>query len=434
MAHKIDSPAARAKLAARRAPYFHKVRPQHFLGFRFMTEGAAGTWVAKVEATGGKVLTCSLGRFDEVDDKGRFAAALVKAEAWFTELAAGATEVQVLPSRVTMLQALREYATWCRTTVDTTKDKAERKAEAKASAAEARFKQLVIPFKLADGTAWVDKPLNAITPADYREWRAWAAAVPVKARGKKGGAAARRRTGATMNRDIAQFRAALNMAREHHTGHEGKHVIGQSWKKPLARNLKADESRGEWVYLDEAERAELRAGAAEAAPELVPFVEAMLAAPLRPGAWTSLQVRDYHRKTHSVTVRDDKAGAGRVVALPDDEGTRKLFTDAVAGRIGALPLFCDAEGQQWSGDSWNKAFKRAAKAAGLSKALSMYCLRHTLLTDLITAGAPIGAVAKVAGTSVAIIEKHYLHLQADAVRTMLALRLPPAQREQRLAA
>jgi hypothetical protein len=46
MAHKIDTPAARAKLAPRRAPYWHKVRPNHFVGFRYMTEGAAGNWVA----------------------------------------------------------------------------------------------------------------------------------------------------------------------------------------------------------------------------------------------------------------------------------------------------------------------------------------------------------------------------------------------------
>ncbi|MGH8225935.1 MAG: hypothetical protein ACRER1_07275 [Gammaproteobacteria bacterium] len=42
-----------------------------------------------------------------------------------------------------------------------------------------------------------------------------------------------------------------------------------------------------------------------------------------------------------------------------------------------------------------------------------YTLRHSTITDLVTGGLDLMTVAQVSGTSAAMIEKHYAHLQRE---------------------
>ena len=42
-----------------------------------------------------------------------------------------------------------------------------------------------------------------------------------------------------------------------------------------------------------------------------------------------------------------------------------------------------------------------------------YTLRHSAITDLVTGGLDLLTVAQLAGTSVAMIERHYGHLRGD---------------------
>ena len=59
--------------------------------------------------------------------------------------------------------------------------------------------------------------------------------------------------------------------------------------------------------------------------------------------------------------------------------------------------------------------------AGLPAATTAYAMRHSAITDLVTGGLDLLTVAQLSGTSVAMIEKHYGHLQADHAVAALAL-------------
>jgi site-specific recombinase XerD len=48
-------------------------------------------------------------------------------------------------------------------------------------------------------------------------------------------------------------------------------------------------------------------------------------------------------------------------------------------------------------------------------------LRHSTITDLVTGGLDLFTVAKISGTSVAMIEKHYGHLQREHARQALKM-------------
>jgi site-specific recombinase XerD len=51
--------------------------------------------------------------------------------------------------------------------------------------------------------------------------------------------------------------------------------------------------------------------------------------------------------------------------------------------------------------------------AELPANVTAYTLRHSVITDLIVSGLDVLTVARLSGTSVLMIEKHYGHLRAE---------------------
>ena len=75
-------------------------------------------------------------------------------------------------------------------------------------------------------------------------------------------------------------------------------------------------------------------------------------------------------------------------------------------------IFIRGNGEPWEKESWKK-FKAIAKSAGVTSEATLYCIRHSVITDMIEQGTDYGTVAILAGTSVRIIEKNYRHLTAS---------------------
>src|SRR5690606_14249632 len=103
-----------------------------------------------------------------------------------------------------------------------------------------------------------------------------------------------------------------------------------------------------------------------------------------------------------------------------------LSRDAVAhlkecakGKLPGAWLIARADGSQWKKEAWRDEVKAAARKARLPKATVAYTLRHSVITDLVTGGLDLFTVAKLAGTSVVMIEKHYGHLQREHARSAL---------------
>ncbi|MEZ5740681.1 MAG: hypothetical protein R3E68_15315 [Burkholderiaceae bacterium] len=51
---------------------------------------------------------------------------------------------------------------------------------------------------------------------------------------------------------------------------------------------------------------------------------------------------------------------------------------------------------------------------------SAYTFRHSVITDLVIGGLPLLTVAQLSNTSVAMIERHYGHLNEDQATEALA--------------
>ncbi|MDO6416090.1 tyrosine-type recombinase/integrase [Sphingomonas sp. BIUV-7] len=209
---------------------------------------------------------------------------------------------------------------------------------------------------------------------------------------------ARDRSPATVNRDMAMLRAALNRVLA--PGAPGTEAAWQEALKPI-RNA----HRRRTVYLDRDQRRQLL-DCIE--PEAVPFVRTLCVLPLRPGAVAGLEVADFDCRTSELSVGRDKSGKSRRLQLP--HAVAQLFLAQTAARPPRAPLFARLNGKPWNKDSWKRPIARAATQAGMPTGTTAYALRHSTITDLVNSGLPLLTVAQISDTSAEMIERHYGHL------------------------
>ena len=134
--------------------------------------------------------------------------------------------------------------------------------------------------------------------------------------------------------------------------------------------------------------------------------------PLRPGALAALKAGDFDKRTSELTIGKDKTGKARRIQLP--AGAAALLTAQSKSKLPAAPLFTRGNGKAWDKNSWKLPIGAAVKAAGLPGDATAYTLRHSTITDLVSAGLPLLTIAQISGTSAEMIERHYGHLASDA--------------------
>lgn len=385
MATKIKTVEARARLKPRREPYWESLRRGCYVGFRKMTTGSVGTWVARWrdEATG-KQHYNSLGEFEHLPPSDRRDAAVQAAEQWLQHVGAGGST-----EATTVRGACEAYVTHLR----------GQRREATAADAEKRFERWVYSDKTLSRLE-----LTKLMPKHMAGWRKHLTETPVK--GKNG--AERQRSTSAINRDMTAFRAALNHALELRLV-----VSDAAWRTALKPHESASGRREQ--YLDKAQRQKLIAAAA---PDVAALLQGLAMVPLRPGALALRDVGDLNKKLATLRVGKDKAGRDRVLPLPPAAVT--FFAAKARGALPTAPLLRQANGKRWNKDAWKWLIKDAVKAARLPRATTAYTMRHSVITDLVVGGLDLMTVAQLSGTSIVMIQKHYGHLRAEHARQALA--------------
>lgn len=376
MALDLSKVGNRERLTVQREPHWQRLRAGCFLGFRPSKRGGKGTWIARVyDEDTNKYQIKSLGDFGTLPGNEMFAAAKKKAEK-LAELVESGGEIRAKIETVS--DACREYA----------KDRPE---------AEQRFKRYVYEDAIAK------VKLDKLRRRHVKEWRERLAAKPaLVSRRKKGDPVERERAPSTVNRDMAVLRAALSRVLSPVAPNSEA-----AWQEGLKAIPNANGRRT--LYLDRTQRKKLIDSTdAEAAP----FVRALCLLPLRPGAMAALTAGDFDKRTSELTIGKDKIGKPRRIQLPQ-EAARLLATQA-KNKLPAAPLFMRANGKAWDKDSWKRPITAAVAAAELPADATAYTLRHSTITDLVSAGLPLLTIAQISGTSAEMIERHYGHLASDA--------------------
>lgn len=372
----------REALRARREPYWHRLRPGCFVGYRPSAKGGAGTWIARAydEDQRGYRLK-ALGSFGDHAASVRFALSKHAAEAFAGDVARGGIADEKIE---TVADACRKFA----------------KGNDEAGS---RFSRYVY----SDPIAKVE--LAKLRRRHLVGWRERLEATPaLVSRSKKGDPVTRPRSAATLNRDMAVLRTALGKVLS-----LGAPNTEAAWQEPLRPVKNAVKRRT--LYLNRDQRRKLLEHVGD---EAEPFVRALCLLPLRPGAVAALTVSDFDKRTSELTIGKDKAGNGRRIVVPP--AAAQLFTAASKRKLPAVALFTRPNGKAWDKETWKGPIADAAKVARLPSGVVAYTLRHSVITDLVTAGLPLLTVAQISGTSADMIEKHYGHLVRDAAVEALA--------------
>jgi integrase len=369
--NRIVSKTDRLKLKPRREPYWARLNTGCYLGYRKLKNGE-GTWVARWRDEEGKQRYRALNYYESYD------AAAKEADKWFNNNKSG-----IVPDKLRVSEICEQYVEHLRI----------HKSLNSAKDADGRFNRLVYnrefgnieldKLRSIDVTKWLNLQIADIDPEDVEELR----------KAKVGG-----------NRNLTSLKAALNFA------YRNRLVGSDAGWKPVLRFSNVNRRREYFLTL--AERRRLL----NACPEdLRRFVTALLLTGARPGEISEVKLADFD-KSQGTLVLQGKTGR-RIVSL--STSAVKFFIECCKGKIGNTLIFTRSDGMQWKKDFWKKLFKKAVQQAGLPDDIVLYSLRHCAISEMISGGVDSFLVAKLTGTSTAMIDQHYGHLRHDKTREKL---------------
>jgi integrase len=337
------------------------------MGFRKIAADT-GSWIARLrnDQPLPRYVYKSLGM---VTDQNDHEAARIAAVEWKKGREAG-----VADDRKTVEDVCKQYV----------EDRREEKGEACAHDAEKRFERTVY------GKPFGSIPLTKLRTPRIKEWR--------EGLGLSKGSS---------NRTLTALKAALNLAVSNRLVHS---VVAQEWGDVKAY---ANATSRRTLFLDLRQRRRLLK---EAEGALQDLMEAAALTGARAGELVSAVRSQFDARLKTISLKG-KVGARTIPLSPS---ALKLFNRLAKGKLPLAPLLTRDDGKPWGHSDWDELVRAAAERAKLPKGVCLYTLRHSFITQAITDGMTTLDVARLCGTSVGMIEKHYGHLVADAARKRLA--------------
>jgi integrase len=373
----ISSVSGRQKLDPRGAAYFEKIATGRYLGYRVNPSGG-GTWLLRTTDKNKKHTHHTIGELTEFEEKDRYTQALKYANKYW-----GMKEKGIEATGTTVAEVCEAYVKYLEV----------EKGKASAYDAQGRFRRHVYEKPIAKVA------IQKLTTADVKAWHLGMA----KTTSDDPNLIALAKDGA--NRNLNSFKAALNYA------YKLMSVVSDdgAWKRVTAFRGVA---RRRETYLTDSEVNALLTACPE---DLRVLVEGLFLTALRPGELAAVAVADFNREHGTLNIRTSKTGA-RLVTL--SSAAVEFFALQAKGKLPTAPLVARQDGSYWNKDAWKKIFKAAAIQIRKPE-LVIYSLRHTAISRLIGGGVDSFLIARLAGTSVAMIEKHYGHLRHDETRQKL---------------
>jgi integrase len=223
-----------------------------------------------------------------------------------------------------------------------------------------------------------------------------------------------------MSDDLAEWRATLPPRYAHKVMGALSQVLaaGVRWRL-LERNPAVDagenpepEPRAVRAYT----LAELDAIAAELSAPYAPLPAFAAATGLRPEEWSALERRHVDRARRVVRVEQKNVDAAVVPGGKTTNSVREVpltgralaAHDELPPRLDTPLLFPAPEGGPLNPDNFRKReWAPAVEASGVAKPARPYDLRSTFASNALVAGVTVFELARVMGTSVRMIERHY---------------------------
>ena len=284
---------------------------------------------------------------------------------------------------MTVAEACRQYV----------EDRRARKGELSANDAEGRFKRHVYDAEMGKfelsrlKAAQIEKWLRGLIRKDDEDQDA------------------ERRSKDSANRDLSAVKAALNLAFR-----SGLVASDAQWR--MVRSFDEVARRRE-RFLTLAQRRRLFAAAS---PDLKRLIKAIALTGARPGEIANATVGGFDPRAGTL-VLSGKTGRR---TIPLSAEATAYFKSTVSDRKRSDPLMAREDGSAWHRFAWRDGMRVAVAAARLPDDVVLYSIRHAAISEMLTAGLDPLSVARLAGTSVTMISKHYGHLVQDHIRAQLS--------------
>lgn len=384
MADDIKTASGRKALKPRGAPFWTKRKNGCFIGYRKLTEGT-GTWLARWRGEDGKQHYNPIGgRLD--DDRETFDDVAKLADEWFNQCETGSHEV------ITIKTACARYVEHLRVS-----KKTKEQGQKAAADAAGRFKRLV------DSAQIGRIELGKLKTAHLKSWLD----DQIKDAGAdKHDPDAERRNRDSANRNLRTIKAALNFAYK-----QGLAASTTPWDRV---EQFADVAQRRERFLTAAERKRIYAASS---PELKRLIAALMETAARPGELASCIVGDLDQHNQTLVLRG-KTGR-RIVPLSTN--AFRHFKQCAGKRNADEPLIARENGSAWDRYSWRDSFQEARTAANIVNAdeVVIYSLRHCAISEMIIKGMDILTVARLAGTSIEMVNSNYGHLEPTHAKKQL---------------
>ena len=372
MAQLIDTKAKRDRLEKRREPYWHKVILGGYLGYRVGSLG--GSWIARYRDENGKQHYKSL-ELPSHYALNEFDCAIGEAKGWFDSLHQG---YRAAPG--SMQEIVDNYLEYLE----------QNKGQRAAADARGRATQHILPY-------FKDIPITKLTPQKIRKWHHSFAAGNTEEE--------QRKSKATANRNLATLKAMLNLAYR-----EGIVLSDRPWKT-ISKFKNTDFARTDFLTPDQVTSLlEVTEGN---------FQDLLKAAALtgaRYGELGKLKVSDLDSSNGLLNIPSGKTGAR---TFPLTASTKQFFQLLAKDKLPSAPLLTKNGSDPWGHNDQTKLMKNAVSRANLPNTIVFYTLRHSFIADVIDKNMNVFDIAKITGTSIEMIERHYGKLFKGRVTEVL---------------
>ncbi len=427
----LGSRTARLKLPGRKKPYFRVLSDGVHLGYRRSTVAKRpGTWLCRRYLGAERYELHLLGTADDFPDRAPGGRVLT-----FEEAQAAATEWARARAAAERAEAAAETSPTIRKAVEEYISVRKARSGRAGRDAELRLSHHVLTSSLADSA------LATVTDVELISWREQL---------RRGGRSVRKHDStlapATLARLLNDLRAALSAAvRKARLHGDVQTAIREGLRAPEA----PDRARAKQV-LPEGDVRRLVEAAYRQNEDFGALVLVLAATGCRFDQAARLAVADLQPDTGRIMVPTSNKGRGRKaqshIAVPLSGDTLARLWPLTTGRIGhdrlllrwhhkqvegekaagRLPEWIRTERRPWAvASEMTRLWRASLAAAGLSRDLVPYCLRHSSIIRGLRAGLPVRLVGAVHDTSVAMIEKHYGAFIVDATEDLLRRAVVP---------
>jgi len=404
--NNITTASGRRILPYRNSPYWLAIAPGLSVGYRQSSLYPEGTWYAQKRVLpSGEQVRMRIGRLprspapEDATTDVFFEAVRLTLE-WSKSLDGDSGAVEKSPPEAveiphyTVLDATNHYVL--------VGLRGRPKAQARA---EASFKYRVFGHRISRIT------LDTLRKKDLIDWMSDCADQSLKrSQGGVSDSEKLRRARESANRDFRHLRAALNHAHTHELC-----STKAAWSGQVAFR---GTSKGRDTYLS---NEEMDRWLSHIPHPLHSFIEGPRETGARPAELADAVAGDLNLTVSSLRLktgkrREDQATTFRMVPL-SNSGIAK-FKAFTRDRQPDEHIFVDRDGAPWTKATWSECAKYAKKA-GLPARTTAYSIRHATLSRWIAGGLSIFEAAKLGGTSVEMIQKHYGHILPEVTRAKL---------------